>query len=67
MSISNETRELLAEVERRFFELDNAVYELAKAQGLKGNPNGVYFILKEQYKAHSLLRKIEQICENVCY
>jgi len=38
MSISNETREALAEIERRFYELDNAVYELAKAQGKRATP-----------------------------
>ncbi len=67
MTISSETREALAEIERRFYDLDNAIYELAKAQGLKGNPNATYWIMKEATKAHGLLRKLEMLCENVCY
>ena len=67
MPISSETREALAEIERRVYDLDNAIYELAKAQGLKGNPNGTYWIMKEATKVHGLLRKLEMLCENVCY
>lgn len=66
MSMSSESAEAFAEIERRFYELDDAIYKLARVQGLKGNPNGVYWILKEATKLHQVLRKLDRLCDNIC-
>ncbi len=66
--MNNRTPEVTAaifEVSKRFNEMNEAIYNLARTIGINGDIDAAYWVMKEHYKAYELIRRIDKVCDNL--